>query len=66
MRCEPRVLGHVMAHELGHLLLGSNAHAEIGIMRPRWFGQQLRAVERGALFFSPEQALLMRNGLGAV
>jgi Zn-dependent peptidase ImmA (M78 family) len=66
MRSEPRVLRHVMAHELGHLLLGSNAHAEIGIMRPRWFGQQLRAVERGALFFSPEQALLMRNGLGAV
>ncbi|PYX01499.1 MAG: hypothetical protein DMG86_10090 [Acidobacteria bacterium] len=59
----PRVLGHVMAHELGHLLLGSNAHVEIGIMRPRWHGEQLRAVERGTLFFTPEQARLMQYRL---
>jgi hypothetical protein len=59
----PRVLGHVMAHELGHLLLGSNAHAEIGIMRPRWYGEQLHAVERGTLFFTPEQARLMQYRL---
>jgi hypothetical protein len=57
----PRVLGHVIAHELGHLLLGSNAHAEIGIMRPRWYGEQLHAVERGALFFTPDQARTMRS-----
>jgi len=62
----PRVLGHVMAHELGHLLLGSNAHTEIGIMRPHWFSEQLRAVERGTLFFSPEQARLIRNRLRTV
>ena len=26
-----QILGHVMAHELGHLLLGSNAHSRQGI-----------------------------------
>ena len=31
-----RVLGHVMAHEIGHLLLGSNAHSAMGIMTPSW------------------------------
>ena len=56
-----RVLGHVMAHELGHLLLGPNAHAVVGIMRPHWFGEQLAAISRGLVFFTPEQATLMRK-----
>ncbi len=36
------VLGTVMAHEMGHLLLGSNAHAVSGIMRDRWEDDELR------------------------
>jgi hypothetical protein len=58
-----RVLGHVMAHELGHLLLGSKAHAVTGIMRPHWYGEQLSAISKGALFFTPEEAILMRKRL---
>src|SRR3982751_4972193 len=27
------VMGHVMAHELGHLLLGLNSHSQFGIMQ---------------------------------
>jgi len=34
-----RILGIVMAHELGHLLLGSNAHSTSGLMRSRWHYQ---------------------------
>jgi hypothetical protein len=30
------MLGSVMAHEIGHLLLGSHAHAISGIMRGHW------------------------------
>ena len=30
------LLGRVMAHEIGHLLLGSNAHQRQGIMRATW------------------------------
>jgi hypothetical protein len=26
-------LGYIMAHEIGHILLGQNAHAIVGIMR---------------------------------
>jgi len=37
-----RVLGHVMAHELGHLLLGSNAHSRQGIMCPNWHGGEMQ------------------------
>ena len=30
------LLGHAMAHEIGHLLMGRAAHARHGLMRPRW------------------------------
>jgi len=29
-------LGHVMAHEIGHLLLGVSRHADEGLMREEW------------------------------
>jgi hypothetical protein len=35
------VLGRVMAHEIGHLLLPSNSHSRIGIMRPQMDFSQL-------------------------
>jgi hypothetical protein len=59
----PRVLGHVMAHELGHLLLGSNAHSRDGIMRPSWHVDELQRVSKGVLLFSPEQAQSIRERL---
>ena len=56
-----RVLGYVMAHELGHLLLGLNAHSRQGIMCPSWHGDQLRLAGMGTLLFSEEQARFMRD-----
>jgi hypothetical protein len=44
-----RLLGHVMAHELGRLLLGSNAHSRQGIVCPRWYGDELHLASKGAL-----------------
>ena len=31
-----RFLAHTVAHELGHLLLGSNSHSPTGIMTAHW------------------------------
>jgi hypothetical protein len=31
-----RGLGHVIAHEIGHLLIGRNSHSDEGLMRPNW------------------------------
>jgi hypothetical protein len=56
-----RILGHVMAHEVGHLLLGSHSHSSIGIMCPSWHSEQLRMVEMGTLFFTAEQARAMQT-----
>jgi len=58
-----RVLGHVMAHEIGHLVLGSKAHSRQGIMCPSWHREELRRASMGALLFSEEQARFMRERL---
>ena len=51
------ILGHAMAHELGHLLLGTNSHSPIGLMRAHWDPEDLTRASRGALRFSHEQSL---------
>jgi hypothetical protein len=56
-----RVLGHVMAHEIGHLLLGLRSHSALGIMQPRWQGEALRRIGMGTLLFTAEQARSMRE-----
>jgi hypothetical protein len=61
----PDILGNVMAHELGHLLLGSNSHARTGIMRARWQGEELSLAARGGLLFTMKQSERMRAKLVA-
>ena len=51
------ILGHVMAHELGHLLLGTNSHSPSGLMRAHWTPEDLANAAKGNLLFSREQAL---------
>jgi len=56
----PIILGCVIAHEVGHLLLGLNSHSGSGVMQPRWERRQIRQVMTGTLLFSPEQAKLIQ------
>jgi hypothetical protein len=61
-----RTLGHtlladVMAHEIGHLLLGSNSHSVSGIMCARWDAEQLRNVAEGSMSFAASESRLMRE-----
>jgi len=58
-----RILGSVMAHELGHLLLGLNSHSVTGLMRARWGNDELRCLDMGTLVFLPEQGKRMRARL---
>ena len=55
-----QLLGTVAAHEIGHLLLGSNSHSLTGVMSPRWNRQELERVGMGRLGFSAEQSSRMR------
>jgi hypothetical protein len=55
------ILGHVIAHELGHLLLGEARHsAGDGIMHIPWKAKELQRVEQGVMFFLPQQAEKLR------
>jgi len=54
------LLGTVAAHEVGHLLLGPNAHSAIGIMASHWEQEELRHAGMGSLLFTPEQSVRMR------
>jgi hypothetical protein len=56
----PMVLGNVIAHEIGHLLLGPNSHSGFGIMQKRWQRSQVRQAVTGNLLFTEEQGSLMR------
>ena len=58
------LLGDVSAHELGHLLLGSNSHSSFGIMQPRWGTEGLRRIGMGMLWFTREEARSMRSRIG--
>ncbi len=56
----PVVLGDVIAHEIGHLLLGSNSHSRTGIMCGRWDREYLRLLQEGFQTFSADQSSAMR------
>lgn len=55
------VLGAAMAHELGHLLLGSHAHSHDGVMAAHLRTPQLAQAARGELRFSDAQVEAIRN-----
>jgi hypothetical protein len=57
------ILGHAIAHELGHLLLGTNSHSPAGIMRARWQPADLASASKGALLFSTLESRIMKNKL---
>jgi hypothetical protein len=58
-----QILGHAIAHELGHILLGTGSHAPSGLMQPDWNAEVLRDVATGRLFFSRDQAQSIRNAV---
>jgi len=50
------ILGHLIAHELGHLLLGAGSHAAKGIMHVPWRKKELELVAQGTMLFTSWEA----------
>jgi hypothetical protein len=57
------MLGYVLAHELGHLLLGTNSHSTSGLMQPHWNSSTLRASALSSLRFTSAQSAVLRSRL---
>jgi hypothetical protein len=57
----PVILGHIIAHETGHLLLGSASHSASGIMSANWDPSTLQRAITGRLLFSPAQSDRIRD-----
>ena len=59
------VLGHVLAHEIGHLLLATNKHSRRGLMQAHWGPSTIRDAITGRLAFERKQQDRIRRGLAA-
>jgi len=55
--------GHVMAREIGSLLLGTNASSRTGIMKARWTSSDLSVLAGNEMQFTAEQARQMDTRL---
>lgn len=49
------MLGHAMAHEVGHVLLGSTEHSHDGIMKGCWGRADFQKAAKGYMAFTPVQ-----------
>ena len=55
-----QILGEMIAHEIGHVLLNLPSHTDTGIMRGYWDLKDLQLVAYGSLLFTEHQAEAFR------
>jgi hypothetical protein len=55
-----QTFGHVIVHEIGHVLLNMEVHSNTGIMRGGWDLKDLQEIAYGCLLFTPLQAEAIR------
>ena len=61
---EATLLGCVIAHEVGHLLLGRNSHSSYGLMSADWKREEMQKIAEGSLVFvSSERREIQRRVL---
>ena len=56
------LLGRVMAHEIGHILIGTTRHSPTGLMRARWLDDELQRNLVSDWTLAPDDALRLRRG----
>jgi hypothetical protein len=59
------ILSYAAAHEVGHLLLGDEAHTQQGLMKADWESDEFRAIAQNRFRFSPEQTRELKRRYGA-
>ena len=53
------LLGHALAHEIGHVLQGIDRHSESGLMKERWSNREVRDMWSARLRFTAYDAELI-------
>jgi hypothetical protein len=61
----PLLLGCLIAHEIGHLLLNSYGHSPTGVMQAEWGPMQLQQSLTGLMTFTPAQSRRIREQVQA-
>ena len=59
----PSLFGHVLAHEIAHILQGVERHSSTGVMKKKWDYGDYVEMQRQPLRFTDEDLLLIRQGL---
>src|SRR4029450_9048728 len=59
------VLAYAVAHEVGHLLLGDEAHTSRGVMKASWDRKDYEAMSQNYFHFSKEQVQQLTQRSGA-
>ena len=59
----PALLGHVLAHEIVHMLQGVTVHSTSGIMKERWTSQDFADMRRGRLKLTKDDLDLIDRDL---
>ena len=54
------LLGHIIAHEMGHVLLPDNSHSQTGLMRAAWDKSQAATAVTSNVRFTPGESALIR------
>jgi len=61
----PRLLAHLMVHEITHILQGVARHSERGVMKAHWSGYDYALMALRPLPFTDADLVLIRTGLQA-
>jgi hypothetical protein len=56
------LLGRVIAHEIGHILIGTTRHSRTGLMRARWLDDELQRNLASDWTLATDDALRLRRG----
>jgi hypothetical protein len=57
------LMGHVLAHEIGHVLQGFVRHSEMGVMKDRWSEKEIMHMPANRLRFTAFDAETILDGL---
>ena len=57
-----RLLAHVMAHEITHILQGTSRHSASGVMKTTWTSHDYFQMNKAPLSFAPEDIELIQLG----